>query len=404
MTCQKSTIFGQLYDVRSHRVRLVAHDQPNIRARRTPRCPVSDLTYQALLEPTAAGLAVGACSYPIVRFARLDRPFPGITSALRWLPLVLAAAYGVIFGWFGVVKLQAMHGRFADVALIDQMVWSTLQGQFEHTTIQGIGVSNFLAFHVEPILALLSPLDLLFHDSRVLVVIQAVALGITAIPIGLWARRRLKSPIAAAVIPLAFLISPVVAQDSDRLFAEIPLAVPCLAFALYFQLRHNWKFFWLSLVLAMAVREEIAFVVIGMGLFAVIFQGEQRQGLATRRRGFSLGNRLPRHCHSLGRPGAGYLLDPVSVRVPWRRHARQYFLWRANPSAARSAAHGTAGEAAIRPLSPGAARIPPSAWGARRLVGSPDAGLSLPGRFPHVLRPNLLVRLACAAVPVLRRH
>ncbi|MBV8085853.1 MAG: DUF2079 domain-containing protein [Chloroflexi bacterium] len=200
---------------------------------------------------------------------------------MRLWPYAIAVLYAVAYSVIGILRLLAMHGRWADVAVSDQETWGTLHGLFELNTIQGIGFTTLLSFHFEPIFGLLAPLALVFHDSRYLAAVQAIGLGVTAVPVGWWARERLSSTAGWLIAPLVVLLHPVFAQDSAHLFAEIPLCVPFLAFALYFQLTGRWRWFFPCLVLALAVREEVAFVAMGMGLFALLVQRERRIGLAT---------------------------------------------------------------------------------------------------------------------------
>jgi len=168
-------------------------------------------------------------------------------------------------------------------------------------------MTTLLANHFEPAFGLLAPLALVFHDARALVAVQAIALGATAIPLGWWARDRLNSVLAQAVVPLVVVLNPVLAHDSDHLFAEIPLCVPFLAFALYFQLTRRWRWFWPCLVLALAVREEIAFVAIGLGLFALLSQRQFRTGAAI----LAL--------------GAGWGLLALGVLIPGANHGHSAF-------------------------------------------------------------------------------
>ncbi len=215
----------------------------------------------------------------------------------RWLHLgrkaavgvvaVLVALYCAFYCTVGLLHYQAMNSHQTDLALIDQLVWGTLHGQFMHTTLQGFGVDSFLGFHVEPILALISPLYLAAPSAGTLVVVQTIGLAVAAIPLALWAHKRLDSGFAAVLVGLAFLLEPVLSRANDLLFEEIPLAVPFLAWALYFQLQRRWKPFAVCLLLALAVREEIAFVAMAMGLYALLVQKQRQAGWAILASGFA---------------------------------------------------------------------------------------------------------------------
>ena len=201
------------------------------------------------------------------------------------LTVALSGLFCVVFSTLGVLRYAAMNSHQTDLALMDQLVWTTLHGQFMRTTLQG-SLDNFLAYHIEPIMALISPLYLLIPSAGVLVVLQVIGLGVSAIPLALWAHKRLDSGLAAVLVAIGFLLNPVLAHNNDLLFEQIPLSVPFLTWGFYFQLQRRWKAVGVCLILALAVREEIAFVVMAMGLYALLVQ-RQRIGWAILGGGFA---------------------------------------------------------------------------------------------------------------------
>lgn len=191
--------------------------------------------------------------------------------------LGLGVVYVSFFSWVGIQRYEAVASHMSDLASLDQLVWGTLHGHFMRETVVGIGGTTMLSYHVMPIMALFSPLYLVAPTPAVLIIGQLVGFGLAAIPVGLWAYKRLESGFAAVIAGLAVLLNPVMANDSTLLAQNIPLAIPCLAFALYFQLQKRWAPFWICLIMALSVREEIAFPVMAMGIYALIWQ-RQRMG------------------------------------------------------------------------------------------------------------------------------
>ena len=231
-----------------------------------------DVLRQPLMAGLGSALVAAIAEFGIRRLPRHPQLGRKVTLGIV---LGVVLAFIVSFGWFGVRHYERMNMHVTDLAMMDQLVWSTLHGQFMHTTLQGIGVDNFLAFHVEPFMALISPLDLVFPSAALLIVFQVIALGVAAIPIGLWAYKRLDSGFAAVLAAAAFLLQPVISHDNDLLFEQIPLATPFLAWAFYFQLNKRWRWFAACLVLALAVREEVAFIGIALGLYGVVVQRQR---------------------------------------------------------------------------------------------------------------------------------
>jgi uncharacterized membrane protein len=195
------------------------------------------------------------------------------------IPWTLGAALALASGTLAVLAYRAMTQNTIDLAGYDQILWTTLHGQILRTTVW-IFPENDLGFQVSPILALLAPLALVFHDGSLLMMVQRVGLALAVVPIAWWARHRLGNPLAVFAISLAWVLNPVVWWSNDHPFHQITLAAPLLGFALYFQLRRNWKAFWPCLLLALSVKEEVAFLVIGMGIFALLQQRQPRQGVA----------------------------------------------------------------------------------------------------------------------------
>ena len=218
----------------------------------------------------------------------------------RWwvyVPLLLALVYAAGQTALGSFKYEALLSRQPDLAAMDQAVWATLKGVPLHTTVYDFP-ENYLGFQVAPILILLAPLDLLFHDARVLIGVQSVALGAAIVPVGWWARKRLGNGLAAAIIATACLLSPVFSWGAEYPFYQLTLAPVFLGLAFFFQLERKWRWFWPCLLLALAVKDEIGFVAAAMGVYAVLVQGQRKQGAGIIVAGlawvaFSLGFVLP---------------------------------------------------------------------------------------------------------------
>ena len=274
------------------------------------------MSLPVVLLPPAVGLVAAAIALLFTRLPWKPRLSRGSSIALI---VGLAAAYCAIFSWFGFLHYEAANSHQSDLALMDQLVWTTGHGAFMRTTLQGT-FDTFLAYHLEPIMALISPVYLLFPSAGALIVLQTIGMGVSAIPLGLWARQRLGSGYAAVLAALAFLLSPILANNNDLLFEQVPLAVPFLTFAFYFQLQRRWKWFWPCLLLALAVREEIGFVAAGMGLYALLIQ-RQRIGWAVAGggllwAGLALGVVIPHVNHGQGLYWAGSFAYLGAIDTP----------------------------------------------------------------------------------------
>src|SRR5437763_15450103 len=107
-------------------------------------------------------------------------------SLLLWSAI---AAYAAAFSALSILRHRAFQtGRF-DLGNMVQAVWSTAHGHpLRVTGLRGDGISR-LAAHFDPILAAFAPLWLLCPSPAVLLVTQAVAVALGALPV-FWLARK----------------------------------------------------------------------------------------------------------------------------------------------------------------------------------------------------------------------
>lgn len=185
-----------------------------------------------------------------------------------------ALAAGLISAAITAYYFWTLHLRHAhydtyayDLGLIAQVSWNTLQGRWFETTLLPF---NYLAEHLAPSLVLLSPLFLLWPDARVLLVVQALAVGAASLGIYWAAKLRTGDPLAALFLQLAFGAAPATGWAGRDEFHAITLAMPALAFgtALLWRGRYGWA----ALVAgsALLANEDAAVVVAPLGLLIAV--------------------------------------------------------------------------------------------------------------------------------------
>jgi uncharacterized membrane protein len=151
-----------------------------------------------------------------------------------------------------------------------QAVWSTAHGQpLEVTNLQGEQVSR-LASHVDPVLVAFAPLWLVWPSPYLLLIAQAVAVALGAVPVFWLARKHLGSEVAAGGFALAYLLyAPVQWLPLDD-FHAVALACPLLLFAFWYLDEDRIATFAVFALAAMLTKEEIGLAVAAMGLWYVI--------------------------------------------------------------------------------------------------------------------------------------
>jgi uncharacterized membrane protein len=188
------------------------------------------------------------------------------------LPVLLAGViiltYAIFFTWLSILQ----HNRFftggGDLGNFDQAVWNTLHGRIlQLTNLQQ--TNSRLGLHFEPILIPLSLAYLVWSDARTLLLIQTVALALSAIPIYWLGRERLGNWPALGWVTV-YLLFPALEGANLFEFHSNTLAIPFLTFACYYLLHRRYWPFGVCAVLAMACREDVALMVGMMGIYALL--------------------------------------------------------------------------------------------------------------------------------------
>jgi len=197
--------------------------------------------------------------------------------ALLWSAI---AAYAAGFSALSVLRHRALQtGRF-DLGNMVQAVWSTAHGHpLQVTGLRGDQISR-LAAHFDPILAAFAPLWLMWPSPDMLLVTQAVAVALGALPVFWLARKHLGSERAGIGFALAYLVYPPTQWLTLNEFHPVALACPLLLFAIWFLDEGRLFPFVVFGLLAAATKEEIGFVIAGLGLWWALARGRRLEGAA----------------------------------------------------------------------------------------------------------------------------
>jgi uncharacterized membrane protein len=185
----------------------------------------------------------------------------------RTLLVAGVAAYAAGFTALSALRHEAFFtGRF-DLGNMVQAVWSTAHGDpLRMTNLHGEQISR-LAAHVDPILVLFAPLWWIWPSPNLLLVVQALAIALGALPVFLLARKHLASARAGLGFALAYLLYPATGWLTLNEFHPVALATPLLLFAFWYLDEDRLLPFALFALAASACKEEIALVVAGFGIW-----------------------------------------------------------------------------------------------------------------------------------------
>jgi uncharacterized membrane protein len=202
--------------------------------------------------------------------------------------LAAIGAFAAGFSALATLRHEAFNsGRF-DLGNMTQVVWSTAHGDpLRMTDLDGEQISR-LAAHTDVLLAGFAPLWFVWPDASLLLVAQAVAVALGALPVYWLARKHLGSARAGLGFALAYLLYPPVQWLVLDDFHAVALACPLLLFAWWYLDENRLGAFLLFACLAVLTKEEVGFVVAGLGVWYVLARGRRREGLAIAAAGTAL--------------------------------------------------------------------------------------------------------------------
>src|SRR5207248_2390250 len=94
-----------------------------------------------------------------------------------------SAVYALLFVVIAAAHVESFHAGRADLGSMVQAIWSTLHGHFLGSTSFAGRENTRLVAHVDPFLALLAPLWLIWSSPLMLLVFQALAVTSGALPV-----------------------------------------------------------------------------------------------------------------------------------------------------------------------------------------------------------------------------
>lgn len=176
--------------------------------------------------------------------------------------MLAAVVFAVVFGRLGVQNHRNFGTWAFDMGIYDQGFWLVSRGQ-SWITVRGI---DFWGHHFNPIVIAFVPFYWLGAGPGFLYVAQAAALGAGAIPVYLLARDRTSNPWVGLVFALVYLMYAPIQWIAWANFHPEALVVTPFLFAWWFGTHRRWVGCYVSLVIALSTREDVALAVIVMGV------------------------------------------------------------------------------------------------------------------------------------------
>ena len=204
-----------------------------------------------------------------------------MARAHRRAPLAVwtaAAAFAAGFGALSMLRHRSFEtGRF-DLGNMVQAVWSTAHGHpLRVTTLTGEQAFR-LGAHIDPVLMLFAPLWWLWPSPDLLLVAQAVAIALGALPVYWLARKHLGSERAGIGFALVYLVYPPTTWLALNEFHPGGLAMPALLYAFWYLDEDRLAPFAAFALFASICREDVPLVLAGFGVWYALAKARRAEG------------------------------------------------------------------------------------------------------------------------------
>jgi uncharacterized membrane protein len=191
-----------------------------------------------------------------------------------WIALVALAVYVVAFSWMTIRRHNGFRTTALDLAKFDQMIWNASRGSRPYSTLTE---QSFVQGHFSPGLVLYAPLFWLWSDIRLLFVAQSICVGVAPFLIYWYFRK--EAPWLGLAVFVASLTHPSLHHVNLVEFRRVTTAIPAVSFALYHLFRRRYRWMLVGLAVALLYKENMAFLVIAVGLYVTLAQRSPKVGL-----------------------------------------------------------------------------------------------------------------------------
>jgi uncharacterized membrane protein len=194
---------------------------------------------------------------------------------------ILVAAvilYIITLSFLSVLKHEAYNSTAFDLGIFDQTVWGYSHFDNIFNTVRGIVL---LGDHADPIIFLVVPFYWILPSANTLLIIQAVMIGLAALPLFFIGKKLMKSEAAALFVALAYLIYPTTLYINLFDFHPAALAIFPFMLATYALLEKKYLLMIISLSAAAMCKEHFALAMPMFGAYIFLFHKKRILGILT---------------------------------------------------------------------------------------------------------------------------
>jgi len=184
-----------------------------------------------------------------------------------YLAWFLVLFFAVIYSFMSINKHRLFETYGWDLGVFDHGIWQWSLFKIPYSSFHDL---LWLADHFHIILITIVPLYWIWPSVKLLVSVQAVVTALGAIPLYYLSKKITKHRLFSIVVILGYLLFYSLQWHTFSGFHELAFLPLTLGAVMYFWETKNQKFYWLSFLLALLVKEEIGLLLAAFGLWAFL--------------------------------------------------------------------------------------------------------------------------------------
>ena len=196
------------------------------------------------------------------------------------LVIFLAGLAFLFFAFISILRHYSLLSAGYDLGIFDQGVWNCAHGNPLFCTIKYTQGGSLLGDHFEPILFFIAPVYFIWPNVLVLLILQPLLLASALIPLYLIGKSVLKDRFLIFAFLMCYILSKPVRGIVYFDFYPEAFMVPALFWGYYFLIKRNNLLLWLSIIVVLLCKEDTTFLVLALGLYALLVQQRRWLGIS----------------------------------------------------------------------------------------------------------------------------
>ncbi len=193
--------------------------------------------------------------------------------------LIIAILFFLFFSYQSLKHFYSLNVNGLDLGVYTQSVYSVLKGRILVNTLlpENMEPTSHLAHHFDPILFFFVPFIAIFPSALTLLLLQNLLISVGSYFLYRIALLKTHSFIFALACVILYFLSPFNNAFSD--FRPSRLMTIFLLSAIYFKMKKQSLFFWISVLLVLFTKETASFSIMVLGLVFITMRKCLRDGV-----------------------------------------------------------------------------------------------------------------------------